>query len=977
MKFCPQCRRTFADTDVACPDHGEGLEIDNLIGADLGNFHIESWLGEGGMAVLYRAEHREIKLKVAVKVIKREYIEDASMAGRFVQEARMVAQLRHPHLVDIFDIGTLPDGRLYYVMELLAGRSLAQRMAEGSVPFQEFAPLLVQACDALEVAHQQGIVHRDLKPDNLFIVEHPLTRERADEPPRIKVLDFGVAKALRTDENLQEKWTRTGYIMGTPQYMAPEQIEGAATDARADIYAMGVILYELATGRLPFQAQTLGAMLKAHLVESPPAFEPSQLAPGVPIELEAVTFKALVKRPEDRYATIQELRIELQRLLAAQPPEASGWWVARAQSGETSIETLPGHLRTTQVRKLPSGAVTQPRVTAWTSLTSSILGPGPGSRRRTVWIGLGAAALLGASVGLGWTLHGRRRANPPVATADQTRPPPKTTKKKPRKSRPNLQTLKSRALEVITPALGDGDPLVRRFALEALAAGKDGHHRTLAEPLLRDAAIDVRVAAAACLSALGSQEACQALRDTLEQASQAQNEQVQLALGRALAQLGDPRGREVLEKLVQRGHDQTQLQAATALVERNVKTPVPLLKRRLGHLPPTDPTALAILGSLAQAGDAKAATALAGLLESSDARASLLAAESLARLGDQRGRRKLSQIAGEDGPRRLLAYRMLAALEDQSGFDVFRQVFTDARRPLPDRILAAQGLGASGEKSAFDPLVPALTDAEPALRLSAAGAILAIIAADPQILVARSLDWASSALGDSNWLVRAQAVALLAGADSEAAVSLLGKALRDERVEVRRAAARSLGQLGEGRQRDAVRYLGEALKDQSEEVRIAALRSLGRVHDEASAPLLAQHLATATPEEKVVAAGQLLALGDKSHVQELREGLGSSDPEVRRLAVEEAAHDEEVQKEAIGVALKDRSPEVRLQAALQLAEHGTEGAPDRDAVSVLQEAVRKGGADSAPAYAALTRLGIKPAAPLDPAALLQSRDAAV
>src|SRR5262249_39252467 len=155
---------------------------------------------------------------------------------------------------------------VYYVMELLEGRPLADAMAAAPFSFAQFVPILRDTCEALEAAHAVGIVHRDLKPDNLFLVE------RLGEPPFVKVLDFGIAKVLGTDQDVQDRLTRTGTILGTPQYMAPEQIEGGSVDERCDVYALGVILYELATGTLPFRAQTVGGMLKAHLLDAPPRF---------------------------------------------------------------------------------------------------------------------------------------------------------------------------------------------------------------------------------------------------------------------------------------------------------------------------------------------------------------------------------------------------------------------------------------------------------------------------------------------------------------------------------------------------------------------------------------------------------------------------------------------------------------------------------------------------------------------------------
>src|SRR5262249_25165597 len=160
---------------------------------------------------------------------------------------------------------------------------------------------ILETLGAVEAAHAAGIVHRDLKPDNLFLVERP-------GESFVKVLDFGVAKVLGMGESAQERLTRTGMLVGTPQYMAPEQIDGSPVDHRADIYALGVIRYELATGSLPFRANTVGGMLKAHVMEAPPRFDPSRMLDGLPAGLEAVVFKALAKSPDDRYSTVHELQ---------------------------------------------------------------------------------------------------------------------------------------------------------------------------------------------------------------------------------------------------------------------------------------------------------------------------------------------------------------------------------------------------------------------------------------------------------------------------------------------------------------------------------------------------------------------------------------------------------------------------------------------------------------------------------------------
>ncbi|HEX4458934.1 MAG TPA: serine/threonine-protein kinase, partial [Polyangia bacterium] len=320
MKLCTVCHRAFADAETRCPDDGETLAPDPLVGTSLGPFAVTGWLAEGGLGILYRGEHTGIHRPVAIKLLKPALMGDEAARRRFFTEAQVVAKLAHPHLIDIFDLGTAPDGRVYYVMELLQGRTLAARMAEAPLPFAEVVPIVRDVCEALAVAHAIGLVHRDLKPANLFLVE------RAGEAPFVKVLDFGIAKVLGGDASGAEQLTRTGHLLGTPQYMAPEQIDGGAVDVRADVYALGVIVYELATGTLPFAAQTVGGLLKAHLVEAPPRFDAARLAPGVPPALEAIAWKALRKVPDERYDSVRALADDLGRAARGEPTAADAWW---------------------------------------------------------------------------------------------------------------------------------------------------------------------------------------------------------------------------------------------------------------------------------------------------------------------------------------------------------------------------------------------------------------------------------------------------------------------------------------------------------------------------------------------------------------------------------------------------------------------------------------------------------------------------
>ena len=227
----------------------------DLIGQTLGNYQITSVIGEGGMGTVYLGEHRTLRRKAAVKVLKRQFAADANMVKRFVEEARAASAVAHPNIVDIHDVGTLVDGLPFMLMEYLAGESLGRRLARvGRLSPSEARSIVIQASSALEAVHDRGVVHRDLKPDNLFLVPDSLV----PGGERVKVLDFGVAK-LRGDLSGGGVQTRSGTLLGTPHYMSPEQCRGLndLIDSRTDIYALGVILYEMLCGETPFQAPSV------------------------------------------------------------------------------------------------------------------------------------------------------------------------------------------------------------------------------------------------------------------------------------------------------------------------------------------------------------------------------------------------------------------------------------------------------------------------------------------------------------------------------------------------------------------------------------------------------------------------------------------------------------------------------------------------------------------------------------------------
>jgi serine/threonine protein kinase len=257
-------------------------------------------LGKGGMGAVFLAEHDTIKKKVAIKVLLEERAKQANQKERFLNEARATAKIRHPNVIDISDFGETPDGRAFFVMEYLDGEDLKVCIKRRHVlPWNEGKTILLQVCAALSAAHKAGVVHRDLKPDNIFLIA------RQGMPNFVKVLDFGLAKIL--NEPNAKKLTKTGIIVGTPAFLSPEQVKGDPIDHRADIYALGLIMYRMLCGRLPFKAKSVVEMLRKHLLEAP--LPPSEMRPdaNIPIRANEVVLRALAKKPEGRFDSMEEM----------------------------------------------------------------------------------------------------------------------------------------------------------------------------------------------------------------------------------------------------------------------------------------------------------------------------------------------------------------------------------------------------------------------------------------------------------------------------------------------------------------------------------------------------------------------------------------------------------------------------------------------------------------------------------------------
>ncbi len=332
MHVCPDCGLSFESAGF-CPEDGRELANrgrDVLLGQVLGPYRIASVVGVGGMGVVYKAIHPTIGSRVAIKVLNLDKQQSSSsddsaeQLERFFAEAKAVNVIRHENIVNILDFSTLEDGRPYLVMEYLDGQSLQSVFTlRGQLPLGGFGKLMVEVLSAIGAAHATNVIHRDLKPDNIFV----------SPQGHAKVLDFGVAKLDKSGLAVDNK-TKTGALLGTPYYMAPEQAQGEKVDARADVYAIGVILYEGVTGKRLFDGKTLYELLIKHVQQEP--VSPRSLRPDLPKLLERVILKALAKDPRDRFQSAAEMSEALIKAMGKLPSDSfSSISQIAAVSGQT------------------------------------------------------------------------------------------------------------------------------------------------------------------------------------------------------------------------------------------------------------------------------------------------------------------------------------------------------------------------------------------------------------------------------------------------------------------------------------------------------------------------------------------------------------------------------------------------------------------------------------------------------------------
>lgn len=280
----------------------------NLVGKTIDyKYQVESILGEGGMAIVYKCFHKQMERTVVIKVMQGWLLASKNSLERFEREYKITARLNHPNIVSIYDVGFLNGNEPYIVMEFIKGEALADKISRSEqLPLVTVANIAVQICRGLQEAHSQGIIHRDLKPDNILL------QEKSDRPDWVKIVDFGISHFAAGES---KRLTKTGRMVGTPEYISPEQLRDQPIDARTDLYALGIILYEMLAGIVPFTAETAEAVLMKHLLNDVPSLTEHRddIADDSPFG--RIVHKLLQKNPDDRYETATEVRLDIERAL--------------------------------------------------------------------------------------------------------------------------------------------------------------------------------------------------------------------------------------------------------------------------------------------------------------------------------------------------------------------------------------------------------------------------------------------------------------------------------------------------------------------------------------------------------------------------------------------------------------------------------------------------------------------------------------
>ncbi|HWA40829.1 MAG TPA: protein kinase, partial [Gemmatimonadales bacterium] len=397
MKFCPVCGTEYADDVKFCPRDGQTLKSANPSGDLIGQviadrYHVTKKLGEGGMGAVYLAEHVKMGRKSAIKVMSASMSHDPDAVSRFNREANNASRIQHPNICAIYDFGETPDGLIYLAMEFIEGDSLNGILKKsGPMSLQRAGAILTQTASALKMAHDAGIVHRDLKPDNIMIAQQ-------GGKDLVKVVDFGIAKAVGGDESGQ-KVTKTGLVVGTPEYMSPEQLSGDKLDGRSDLYSLALVYYRMITGTLPFQAETSQETMIKRLTDDPMPLRQALPTGNFPPGLQAVMDRALARYAGDRYPDAVEFADDVANAIKGIAPEGGATMIVGAGDMKTMVAGPPPKTR------VASAADKEGRAPS----------PGQGEKKKSPVMAIAAGVVVLAAAGGGYAVFGRGPAKPDSA----------------------------------------------------------------------------------------------------------------------------------------------------------------------------------------------------------------------------------------------------------------------------------------------------------------------------------------------------------------------------------------------------------------------------------------------------------------------------------------------------------------------------------------------------------------------------------
>ncbi|MBK8481590.1 MAG: HEAT repeat domain-containing protein [Proteobacteria bacterium] len=920
-------------TNPKPPSSASHEPVDPLVATKLGNYRLSQRIGEGGMGVIYRATHALIGRQAAIKVLSSAHSSNPSVIERFHREARAASRLGHPHIIDVFDFGQTPDGREYYVMEYLPGENLGEVFARrGRLPWHMLQPIIGQTLSALAAAHDHGIIHRDIKPENILVSHQP------DDTLLVKVVDFGIAKSLELGPE-GTKLTAAGSVMGTPEYIAPEQIRDQAIDGRADLYAVGLIVFEALMGRQPYSGPDSTALLLAHLRDPLPPLQPLPAELGAPADITEVLARATAKDPRARF------------------PDAQSF--ARA----IGYEDLARNRR--------PGPNAGPRASNGASRARPGGGPSLG-RWRPSWRGGVGVALAGAAAALvaALALHRRQphlagqRQGASILVAAPTRGGDRDPAAidAPNPGADELAALLVDVRRALRQGMRATEAELRRSSVRGLAELRDSDTAALlGAALLDDPDPGVRGAAALALAAVGGDDLAATLRGAARQSAGLPRLQILEALWHA----GHDEGRRELVQTLGSDTAELRLSAALTLAEAGEPRAQAVLRRALAAPGGLDPAALiAVLRALATLGSTPAMQSLLQAVQRDDRPlVQLGAAEALVKLGRPEGTPALRRLAQQPDPAlRLMAAQVLTGLGDALGPSTLRASLRDATPST--RALVARGLAAWTAPGAVAALATLLRDGSPLVRTAAAEALARLFAARPQVLVRRGQQWVQAALERGDWAMRYAALDVARELDPELAAELLGWALQHGDAGLRSVAARRLGELRPPAAK-ASALLHAALEDRAVEVRAAAALALAEAGDAAVAPVLSALTRDHDPQIALSAAAQLWRAGDGSHAAALVAAARATDARVRKAAISALARLPRPEARALIVAaLGDRSADVRYAAALALAGKGARP----DALRELRRALSSRHGDPLAIVRALARAGDDPQGLLGPLA---------